>query len=412
MFRFSGFTQKANSAINLSISQACSLGHTYIGSEHLVLGLLEEGSGVASCVLAQKQINLERYKELLVKAVGKGTRSELTPEDFTPRCRHILEGAAIEARAMAQSSVGTEHILVAILKESDSYALRFLKELGMDPEQTIRLLAESLGAEAQAANNDIFSPRSATARPPVRPQRPSGKTTVLEKYSRDLTDLAKYDRLDPVIGREVEIDRLIRILSRRTKNNPCLIGQAGVGKTAIVEGLAQRIIVGQVPEGLKNKRLVSLDLTGMVAGTKYRGDFEERIKTIIEEIIGAGNILVFIDEIHTLIGTGAAEGAIDASNILKPQLARGELQVIGATTIEEYRKFIEKDAALERRFQSILVEEPTPEICVDILKGLREKYESHHKIHITDEAIQSAVDLSVRYLPEKYLPDKAIDLLD
>ncbi len=405
MFRFNGFTQKANNAINLSISQAASLGHTYIGSEHLLAGLLKEGSGVAYNALAQRNVTYTPYRELLTKTIGKGAQSTLTPEDFTPRCKRILEAAISEARALGNSYVGTEHILIGILKETDSYAVRFLKELGADCDQIYSTLAVVIGAESSDLGDK-------SKRPGSKATRTATKTANLDRFSRDLTEYARLGKLDPVIGRSAEIDRVIQILSRRSKNNPCIIGEAGVGKTAIVEGLAQRIVDGDVPELLKNRRLLSLDLSGMVAGTKYRGDFEERIKSTIDEVVASGNIILFIDELHTLIGTGAAEGAIDAANILKPQLARGEIQVVGATTVEEYRRHIEKDAALERRFQSIMVEEPSEEDAVEILKGLRERYEAHHKVTITDDALQSAVALSARYIPDRFLPDKAIDLID
>ncbi len=408
MFRFNGFTQKANAAINIGITQAGYLGHTYVGSEHLLLGLIKEGSGVAYNALCQKQVGYEDVNAMLIKNIGRGIESNLTPSDFTPRCKRILESAILEARGFGHTYVGTEHILMAILKEPDSYAVRFLREFGVDTDQLYRTLAETIGVDT----GDFFSSDKGK-KGSSRPARATAtRTATLDRFSRDLTDLARLGRLDPVVGRDKEIERVIQILSRRTKNNPCLVGEAGVGKTAIVEGLAQMIADGNVPDTLRNRRLVSLDLSGIVAGTKYRGDFEERIKNTIEEVVGAGNVVLFIDEMHTLIGTGAAEGAIDAANILKPQLARGELQVIGATTIDEYRKFIEKDAALDRRFQSIMIEEPGEEDAVTILNGLRERYESHHKIKITDEAIESAVSLSVRYIPDRFLPDKAIDLID
>ena len=410
MFRFNGFTQKANSAINLSISQASAFGHTYIGSEHLLAGLLKEGSGIAFHALTQRNIAFQPYKELLIKTVGKGAQSSLTPEDFTPRCKRILENSMAEARTQGGSAVGTEHILIALLKEQDSYAIRFLRELGVDCEQLMATLMMVVGSETAAPDAVPGSARRAAAS--SKPARTATRTNLLERYGRDLTEQARMARLDPVIGRDKEISRVIQILTRRTKNNPCIIGEAGVGKTAVAEGLARRIAAGEVPDLLKNSRLVSLDLSGMVAGTKYRGDFEERIKNIVDEVISAGNIILFIDEIHNLIGTGAAEGAIDAANILKPQLARGEMQVLGATTVEEYRKYIEKDAALERRFQSVLIEEPTEETTLEILKGLRSRYEDHHRLSISDEALEQAVNLSVRYLPERYLPDKAIDLID
>ncbi|MEM1484081.1 ATP-dependent Clp protease ATP-binding subunit [Oscillospiraceae bacterium PP1C4] len=404
MFKFNGFTPKANTAINCAIEEATSLGHTYIGSEHLLLGLLIEGSGVAYTVLQKCNVTTEKVRELLVKTVGRGIQSVLTPADITPRCKRILEMALMQTRMSGVPLAGTEHILVNLLKENESYGVRFLRQLSVEPENVIKQLTEfttGIGADLLGLKKPL-PPRT----------RPVVKTPLVDKYSNDLTEMARQGKIDPVIGREKEIERVLQILTRRTKNNPCLIGEAGVGKTAIAEGIARRIVDMDVPPQLKNKRFVALDLTSMVAGTKYRGDFEERIKNTIEEVIAAGNIILFIDEIHTIIGTGAAEGAVDAANILKPQLARGEFQLIGATTINEYRKFIEKDSALERRFQSVMVEEPSEEDTISIIKGLREKYEAHHKLHILDEAITAAVALSSRYISDRCLPDKAIDLLD
>lgn len=408
MFRFNGFTQKANNAINLAISAASQLGHTYIGSEHLLYGLQKEGSGVAYHLLFSLGVQREDILSLLIKTIGSGMKTDLSPGDLTPRCKRILEMSILEARVLGHSYVGTEHILMAILKENDSYAVRFLKEIGVDPDRLYKNLIEAMGAEAMEIYGTDRSKKAPTKT--AKPQ--NTKTPNLDKYSKDLTDQAQANQLDPVIGRQEEISRVVQILSRRTKNNPCLIGEAGVGKTAIVEGLAQRIVDGEVPDILREKRLVSLDLTSMVAGTKYRGDFEERIKTVLAEVVAAGNIILFVDEIHNIMGIGAAEGAVDAANILKPQLARGEIQLVGATTLEEYRRHIEKDAALERRFQSILVKEPTEEDAVKILEGLRDRYEAHHKIRISDEAIQAAVTLSARYINDRYLPDKAVDLID
>lgn len=407
MFRFSGFTQKANTAINLAIQKAEELGHTYIGSEHLLYGLLMEGSGVACCALQTKKVSPDDLQGILVRSIGQGVPFSLGPQDFTPRCRRILEHAAAESHGMGCSAVGTEHILIALLAETDSYAVRFLSELGVDEKELSKILIEAMGAQAMDYYNGDQNKKAQT-----RTQRPVGKTPNLEKYSKDLTELARLGKLDPVIGREEEIKRVLQILSRRSKNNPCLIGEAGVGKTAIVEGLAQRIALGEVPDTLQQKRVLALDLTGMVAGTKYRGDFEERIKNVLQEVAAAGNIILFVDELHNIMGIGAAEGAVDAANLLKPQLARGEIQLVGATTIEEYRKHIEKDSALERRFQSVLVEEPSEEYAVRILQGLRVKYELHHQLHITNEAIEAAVRLSARYISDHFLPDKAIDLLD
>ena len=404
MYRFNGFTVKANNAINYAIIIAEQLGHTYIGSEHLLLGLLKEGSGVAFTILSQKKITYDQVSQGVIRLVGKGVLSTLSPADFTPRCKKILETAALESRTSSQSLAGTEHILLALMRESESYAVRFLTECGLDTASTIKLINDAITVDLA----DQLAARRAAARPRTGDRR----TANLEKFGRDLTELARQGKLDPVIGREDEIRRVLQILTRRTKNNPCLIGETGVGKTAVVEGLAQRIAAGSVPESIARCRVITLDLPGMVAGTKYRGDFEERIRATIEEVTSAGNVILFIDEIHTIMGIGAAEGAVDAANILKPQLARGEFQVIGATTTAEFRKTIEKDAALERRFQSVMVEEPSPQTAVKIIQGLRERYEKHHRLHITDDAIEAAVLLSCRYCPGRFLPDKAIDLID
>ena len=409
MFKFNGFTEKANKVLNLAVASAQQLGHTYIGSEHLLLGILEEGTGVAASVLNEKGITAEQVVERLQAVIGQGQPTSLSPNDFTPRCKRILEMAIAAARSMGHNYVGTEHILMAIIQEGDSYAVRFLSDLGADPQAIFNDTARAVGAEPPEPATR--APRGSGAARPGSGNKNS-KTPTLDQFGRDLTKIAKDGGMDPIIGRAKEIERVIQILSRRTKNNPVLIGEPGVGKTAVAEGLAQKIAAGEVPETLTGKRVVALDLTGMVAGTKYRGDFEERIKNAIDEVIKSGDVILFIDELHTLIGAGAAEGAVDAANILKPSLARGELQVIGATTLEEYRKHIEKDAALERRFQPVMVGEPTQEEAVQILTGLRDKYEAHHKVKITDEAIEAAVKLSVRYIPDRYLPDKAIDLID
>ena len=408
MFRFSGFTQKANNAINVAIAQASALGHTYVGSEHLILGMLEEGSGVAHTVLVQKNINFESFRGQIIQNIGRGTKTNLTPEDFTPRCKRMLELSIVKARVMGQTYVGTEHILMVMAKETDCYGVKLLISLGCSPEVLASSMVESIGAELGEACSTDKSRRT-----PMRSQpRQGGSTQTLDKYGRDLTEQARLGVLDPVIGREREVSRLVQILSRRSKNNPCLVGEAGVGKTAIVEGLAQKIISGSVPEPLRERRVVTLDISSMVAGAKYRGDFEDRVKTVLEEVSANREVILFIDELHTIIGAGAAEGAIDAANILKPQLARGEIQLIGATTITEYRKHIEKDAALERRFQSIEIDEPTEDEAIEILRGLRPRYEEHHKLHITDEAVIAAVTLSSKYIPDRFLPDKAIDLVD
>ena len=406
MYRFKGFTEKANNALNLAIESAQQLGHTYIGTEHIVLGLLKEGTGVAASVLGARGITAAQYQEKIVETESSGDYSRLTPEDFTPRAKKAMEMSVAEAAVMQMGYVGTEHILIAVLRDESSVAVRLIAALGGRPDELFADIAKAIGmTPAQTANDGVRGGKTAAV-------KGGGKTPTLDQFGRDLTKMATEGKLDPVIGRSGEIERVIQILSRRTKNNPCLIGEPGVGKTAIAEGLAQKIAADEVPELLRGKRVVTLDLTGMVAGTKYRGDFEERIKNAIDEVIKAGDVILFIDEIHTLIGAGAAEGAVDAANILKPSLARGELQIIGATTIDEYRKHIEKDAALERRFQPVMVGEPTAEEAVLILRGLRDKYEAHHKVKITDEAIQAAVTLSTRYIADRYLPDKAIDLID
>ncbi len=406
MYRFKGFTEKANTSLNLAIEAAQELGHTYIGTEHIVLGLLREGTGVAASVLGGRGVTAAQYEEKIVEVESSGEYSRLTPEDFTPRAKTAMEVAITEAAVMQHGYVGTEHILMAVLRDESSVAVRLIVALGARPDELFADIAKAIGTPAAQTT---AGPEQG-GKPGVR--KGTGKTPTLDQFGRDLTQMAKEGKIDPVIGRSTEIERVIQILSRRTKNNPCLIGEPGVGKTAIAEGLAQKIAADEVPELLRGKRVVTLDLTGMVAGTKYRGDFEERIKNAITEVSKAGDIILFIDEMHTLIGAGAAEGAVDAANILKPSLARGELQVIGATTIEEYRKHIEKDAALERRFQPVMVGEPTPEEAVQILRGLRDKYEAHHKVKITDEALEAAVTLSVRYISDRYLPDKAIDLVD
>lgn len=397
MFKFTGFTEKANRALNKAVQAAESMGHTYIGSEHLLLGLLSDKTTVAGAVLAARHIQYDNIENYIKQAVGVGVPTELVPDDFTPRSKRIIETAVQLARGMGQALVGTEHVLLAIVREPDCMAAQMLAQSGVSLQEIVNDVSKSVmgGAAAPAKNGEEVS-----------------DGTTLSQFGRDLTKLAKEGKIDPVIGRQKEIERVIQILSRRTKNNPCLIGEPGVGKTAIAEGLALKIVSGEVPEMLKDKRIISLDLTGMVAGTKYRGDFEERIKKVIDEVKAADDIILFIDEVHTLVGAGSAEGAVDAANILKPSLARGELQVIGATTLEEYRKNIEKDAALERRFQPIIVGEPSEEEAIEILKGLRDKYEAHHKVKITDEAINAAVKLSSRYIGDRYLPDKAIDLID
>ena len=397
MYRFKRFTEKANAALNMAMESACEMGHTYVGTEHLLLGLLREGSGVAATVLAARGITVLRYMEKILAGESGGAYSVLTPDDFTPRAKAAMEMALTDAALSGQRLAGTEHLLAAILRDDTGVAVRLLQQLDGRPSELLADIAR------------VTAPRSADAT-----ARASGKsrTPTLDQFGRDLTRLARVGKLDPVIGRDEEILRVVRILCRRTKNNPCLIGEPGVGKTAVVEGLAQRIVAGEVPDMLCDKRLVTLDLTGMVAGTKYRGDFEERVKNAVGEAIKAGDVLLFIDELHNLIGTGAAEGAVDAANIFKPLLARGELRLVGATTVAEYRRHIEKDTALERRFQPVTVSEPTPEQTRAILVGLRRRYEEHHRVTITDEALDTAIRLSERYIPDRFLPDKAIDLID
>ena len=402
MYKFNGFTEKANNAINLAIESAQDMGHTYIGSEHILLGLLKNQDGAAYTVLEKCGADADTLENLIKQEIGTGSETKLSPDDFTPRVKRILQTAIIQAGRMGHNYVGTEHILIALIADGDSYAVRFLQSTGIHPNDIVKNLNETLG-NAQSEND--FSDNGEN-----KPK--NSNTKMLDKFGRDLTEIAKKGGIDPVIGRQNEIERVIQILSRRTKNNPCLIGEPGVGKTAVAEGLALKIVSGDVPEPLKNKRIVALDLTSMIAGTKYRGDFEDRISNAIDEVKKAGNVILFIDELHTIIGAGSAEGSADTANILKPSLARGDFQVIGATTINEYRKHIEKDAALERRFQPVTVGEPTEEEAVLILRGLRDRYEAHHKVKITDEAIDTAVKLSSRYIADRFLPDKAIDLVD
>jgi len=404
MFRFNGFTQKANDAINLAIAQASALGHGYIGSEHLLLGLLSAEGSAAAVALNSRGIYSQDVAAILVRISGKSKQTVLKQDDLTPCCKRIFETAVDISKEYGCHTVGSEHLLLAILKEKNSAAVMLLKELNTDITSLYKAMCEVSGAMTNINERAVKTNSTKTKTQP--------KTQMLDRYSRDLTQLAKERKLDPVIAREYEINRVIRILCRRSKNNPCLIGEAGVGKTAVAEGIAQKIIAGDVPQDLENKRLVALDLTLVLAGTKYRGDFEERIKGILAEVIAAKNVILFIDEIHNMMGIGAAEGAIDAANIIKPQLARGEIQLIGATTFDEYRKHIEKDAALERRFQSVVIKEPTETQAVEILKGIREKYEKHHKITIPDDVLEAAVKLSARYITDRYLPDKAIDLID
>ncbi len=399
------FTSRAQKALEIANNIAQELGHSYIGTEHILYGLTEEGAGVAARVLENQGINSEDVKSKIEELIGVEEPTEETL-GFTPRTKRIIENSYIEARKLGYNYIGTEHLLIGIIKEGDSVAVRILLDLNVNIPKLYNEIIKVLNEDESVKDDENTSGKSTSRRGSYN------STQTLNQFSDDLTKKAEEGKLDPVVGRNEEIERVIQILSRRTKNNPCLIGEPGVGKTAIIEGLAQRIIAGDVPEILKNKRVVSLDISGMVAGAKYRGDFEERIKKALGEVKKAGDIILFIDEIHTIVGAGAAEGAIDAANILKPMLARGELQLIGATTLNEYRKYIEKDAALERRFSPVNVKEPSEKDTIKILKGIRDKYEAHHNVKITDEAIEAAVNLSVRYINDRFLPDKAIDLID
>ena len=398
------FTAKAREAISLAVDAAKTLGHNYVGTEHLLIGLLQEGTGVAGRVLDECGVKVDKVMELVSQLItpNQTVRTE-EQNTYTPSAKRVIENSYREAVRFKAPLIGTEHILIAIIRENDCVASRLLNTMGISIQRLYVDVLSAMGEDAAAGKDDIPAGKGAKGK---------AATPVLDRYSRDLTALAREGKLDPVIGRETEIQRVIQILSRRTKNNPCLIGEPGVGKTAVVEGLAQMIAAGNIPETIADKRVVTLDLSGMVAGSKYRGEFEERIKRVLSEVMENGDVLLFIDEIHTIIGAGGAEGALDASNILKPSLARGELQLIGATTIEEYRKYIEKDSALERRFQPVTVEEPAEDETYEILKGLRGHYEEHHNVTITDEALKAAVKLSARYINDRFLPDKAIDLID
>ena len=397
------FTPRAEEALRLSQEAAEELGHGYVGSEHLLLGLIREEEGVAHRVLSEFGVTDEMVCSVLQRSVGHGVSGTAPSQGLTPRAKSVVELAVSEAGRMGSGYIGTEHLLMGMLREGGNMGLRILRTLGVDPNKMYSAVLKKLNDTSRAVP-------SGSAAPGRDGDKKSGK--ALAEFTRDLTEAARSGKLDPVIGREKEIQRVIQILSRRTKNNPVLIGEPGVGKTAIAEGLAERIASGDVPEDLLDKRVLSLDLSGMVAGTKYRGEFEERIKNTLDEVKKDGNIILFIDELHTIVGAGSAEGAVDAANIIKPALGRGEIRVIGATTLNEYRKYIEKDAALERRFQPVTVGEPTPEATLEILKGLRDKYEAHHKLTITDEALEAAVQLSKRYIGDRFLPDKAIDLMD
>ncbi len=399
------FTSSAQRAIEIANDVAIEMGHNYIGTEHILYGLVKEETGVASKVLQNQKIEAESVLQEIEELIGKEEQAKVEVAGFTPRTKRVIENAFREARKLGSDYIGTEHILIGIMREGDSVAVRIMLNLGANPSklynEIIKVINEDETLQGQVENKTMKNKQGSYH-----------QTQTLNQFGTDLTKQAEEGKLDPIVGRKEEIERVIQILSRRTKNNPCLIGEPGVGKTAVVEGLAEKIIQEDVPEMLKNKRVVTIDLSSMVAGAKYRGDFEERIKKCLNEVKKAGDVILFIDEIHTIVGAGSAEGAIDAANILKPLLARGEIQLIGATTLNEYRKYIEKDAALERRFSPVTVNEPNVEDTIQILKGIRDKYEAHHNVKITDEAIRASVNLSVRYITDRFLPDKAIDLID
>lgn len=397
---FDSFTERAKKVLDISAEEARSLGHELVGTEHILLGLVREGSGVAARVLEALGVDADKVREEVVRIVGKAQPLQVTRIGLTPRGKRVLDLAFQESRTRGDGYIGTEHILLGLIKEGEGVAAHVLKSMGVDAETVAREISKLIGANADGPEGKSKKGKGASSTP------------TLDQFGRDLTEEARQGKLDPVIGRQKETDRVIQVLSRRTKNNPVLIGEPGVGKTAIAEGLAQRIVAGDVPETLLDKRVHTLDLGSLVAGTKFRGEFEERLKRVVEEIRRSHDVILFIDEMHTLVGAGAAEGAIDAANILKPALSRGELQCIGATTLDEYRKHVEKDAALERRFQPIHVGEPSVEETILILKGLRDRYEAHHRVKITDGAIEAAAKLSDRYISDRFLPDKAIDLID
>lgn len=412
------FTESAQNAINLAAESAMELGHNYVGTEHMLLGLIKEGDGVAAKILESNDINEENVTEAIREMLGTGEPVKEMPNSFTPRTKYVVQRSAVEARRLGHNYVGTEHLLIALLRETSSIAAKILISLGANPQKlysdVLNMLSdddgEAIGNGSQYGGYGQYGTGDNSEKQSGRGQKSDCPT--LMKFGRDLTQMAREGKLDPIIGRDKAIERVIQILSRRSKNNPCLIGEPGVGKTAVAEGLAQKIANGEVPEILKDKRVITLEMSSMLAGAKYRGEFEERLKKAMDEIRKSGKIILFIDELHTIIGAGAAEGAIDAANILKPALSRGEIQIVGATTLGEYRKYIEKDAALERRFQPITLDEPTPEETLEILKGIRDKYEAHHRVKISDKALEAAVNLSIRYISDRFLPDKAIDLID
>ncbi len=399
LYSFRGFTQKANSVINFALTSACTLGHAYVGSEHLLIGILTEGTSPAALALRDFNIKPNSIEKLLIANVGTGAKSALSPFDFTPRCKRIIDTSSKKA---GPNPIGAEHLLLALLEENENYAVRFLKESGVD----IKKLSEKCLNYMEVTTPEIITPISSP-----RTQK-TAKTPTLSQYGRDLTALARLNKLDPVVGRDETIKRAIEILCRRLKNNPCFVGDPGVGKTAVAEGIAERIVQDKVPQKLRDKRIFSVDLTAMVAGTKYRGDFEERVRACLDEVKKAGDVILFIDEIHSIVGAGAAEGSIDAANILKPALARGEIQLIGTTTLEEYRRCIKKDPALERRFHPLTIKEPNEEETLVMLKALKPKYESHHSLSIPDEILTLSIKLSDRYVHDRFFPDKAIDLID